>query len=80
MQRRAKRTGHAASGTLLRGYSAPEGFSDFDWLSRCESIYVEQELDGVGFVYRRIGNHQVKLSNAYEDGMNLKLVSAEVMS
>lgn len=70
----------AVSVEWFQNNMAPEEFSDFDWLSRCESIYTEQGLSSVGFVYRRIGNYQVKLSNAYEDGVNLKLVSAEVVS
>ncbi len=54
----------------------PPGIDDFDWLSRCEAIYTEQNEGNAAVFYTRIHGHRVKLVSHYEDGTRLKLVSA----
>lgn len=60
--------------------SFPKEWEPLDFLSRCERIYGDQNLNGPGSVYTRIFDKQVKMVADFEDGQSLKLISASLMA
>jgi len=46
-----------------------------DFVSRCERIYLDQNLSAPGMVFTRIFDRQVKMIADFEDGLSLKLSS-----
>ena len=53
-------------------------WDDFDFLSRCESIWKENGFTGEGMLFTRIFDYRVKMLAGYEDGLRLVMLLAEV--
>jgi hypothetical protein len=53
-------------------------WEEFDFLSRCESIWASNNPTGEGMLFTRIFDYRVKMMTGYEDGMRLVLLLTEV--
>lgn len=58
--------------------SYPADWDEFDFLSRCESIWRGNNFTGEGMMFTRIFDHRVKMLAGYEDGLRLVLLLTEV--
>jgi hypothetical protein len=56
----------------------PKDWDEFDFLSRCESIWRGNNFTGGGMLFTRIFNYRVKMQAGYEDGLRLVLLLSEV--
>lgn len=58
--------------------SFPKDWNEFDFLSRCESIWKGNNIQGAGMLFTRIFDYRVKMLTGYEDGIRLVMLLAEV--